>query len=723
MSLASGVRLGPYEILSAIGAGGMGEVYRARDTRLNRDVAIKVMPPDLAADPERRRRFEQEARAVAALNHPHICQIYDIGPDYLVLELVDGRQLEGPSSAPDAVRLALQITDALQAAHARGILHRDLKPSNVVVTSDGKSKLLDFGIAKLAARDSCAEQTIDGAVIGTAAYMSPEQAQGRALDARSDIFSFGALLYELISGRRAFPGSTDAEAFSAVLRDEPPPLHAPAPLERVVRKCLQKDPAQRFQTASALKAALEPLAATEPNPPRSIAVLPFENMSGDKENEYFSDGLAEEIINSLAQIPGLKVIARTSAFAFKGRHEDIRRIAEALGVTTVLEGSVRKAGTRLRVTAQLITAADGSHLWSERYDRELTDVFAIQDEIAASIAAALEVTLGTVTPRARYTPKLPAYEALLRARHFILSHAVMSQSSAHVWLERAMKLDPGYAEPHASLGLSYFLLNMMGARSHDTMPLIRAEANHALRLDPLDPSPRYLLGAVAAAFEHDWDQALEHFTVATAGTAPAEAHWAYASLYLQPRGKFADAVAQMQRAVERDPLNAMWRGVLASHLTHAERYEQAIAEATRARQIDPTHIAPPHDARGGVCHSWTLVGGDRCARDGISYCARFRAIDGLARGRAAARGADRTRCGDRRRARDCPTAADGNGAVSRAMRGDRCSGRLVRALDRAARSVRPRVRRGSAGTRAATVAALGTHRDHDELAVARVKPS
>jgi serine/threonine-protein kinase len=597
MPLASGARLGPYEILSPIGAGGMGEVYRARDTRLNRDVAIKVLPEDLAADAGRRRRFEQEARAVAALNHPHICQIYDVGPDYLVLELVDGRELAGPSPPADVVRLALQIADALQAAHARGILHRDLKPSNVVVTADGKAKLLDFGIAKLGARDSRAEQTVDGAVIGTVAYMSPEQAQGKTVDARSDIFSFGALLYELISGRRAFPGDTDAEAFGALLRDEPPPLDGSA-LERVIRKCLQKNPARRFQTVSELKAALEPLAATGERAP-SIAVLPFENMSGDKENEYFSDGLAEEIINALTRIPGLKVIARTSAFAFKGKHEDIRRIAETLGVSTVLEGSVRKAGSRLRVTAQLITAEDGSHLWSERYDREMTDVFAIQDDIAASIAAALQVTLGATAARARYTPKLPAYEALLKGRHAILSHSFvsggtpMARAPGSAWLEEAMRLDPGYAEPHATLGLGYFFLNMAGLRpASEAMPLIRTAANRALELDPSEPAPHYLLGAVAAAFEYDWDKAAQQFSIAMTGTASAEAHWAYASLYLQPLARLDEAVTQMEHSVERDPLNPMWRGVLASHLVHAERYEEAIAQSTRALEIDPGHLVP-----------------------------------------------------------------------------------------------------------------------------------
>jgi serine/threonine protein kinase len=348
----------------------MGDVYRARDTRLQRDVAVKVLAGALAGDAHRQQRFQQEARTVAAMNHPNVCQIYDVGPDYLVLELVEGRELRGPCSPPEAIRLSLQIADALHAAHSHGILHRDLKPSNVLVTSSGAAKLLDFGIAKLETPGRDVALTADGAIVGTVAYMSPEQAQGKALDARSDIFSFGAVLYELLSGRGAFERDTVAEVFTALLREEPPPFDAPPALERIVRRCLNKDRALRFQTMAELRAALaavEPAAKT-----RSIAVLPFANMSGDKENEYFSDGLADEIINALAKLPGLKVIARTSSFAFKGRNEDVRRIAEMLGVTTILEGSVRRAGNRLRVTSQLITAADGTHLWSERYDRAVT---------------------------------------------------------------------------------------------------------------------------------------------------------------------------------------------------------------------------------------------------------------------------------------------------------------------------------------------------------------
>jgi TolB-like protein len=540
LALTPGARLGAYEIVSALGAGGMGEVYRARDTRLERDVAIKVLPEAFATDPDRLRRFEQEARAIAALNHPHICQIHDIGPGYLVLEYVEGESLHGAMAVEQALRLALQIVSALEAAHRRGILHRDLKPANIMVTREGTAKLLDFGLAKPMGSPEGGPQdvtrTVEGTVLGTTAYMSPEQAEGKPLDARSDVFGFGAVLYEMLSGTRAFAGHTAAQVVSAVLRDDPPPLLAPAALDRIVRRCLQKEPAQRFQTMADVRTALEQLSVKPVDQQPSIAVLPFADMSAGKDHEWFSDGLAEEIINALAQIPGLKVIARTSAFAFKGKQKDIRRIAEALGVTNVLEGSVRKAGSCIRVTAQLITAADGSHLWSERYDREMTDVFAIQDEIAQAIAGALQLKLAAKPANARHTPKLPAYEALLKGRHRMLRHSVESLARAKDSFEQAMALDPDYAEPHANLGFNYFLQVMTGMRSlRETMPLVRAEAKEALNLDPAESGPHFLLGAVAAAYEYDWKRAADHFAIAMAGTSvSAETHWAYASLYLQP---------------------------------------------------------------------------------------------------------------------------------------------------------------------------------------------
>jgi serine/threonine-protein kinase len=360
MSLTTGTRLGPYEVIAKLGEGGMGEVYRARDTRLQRDVAIKVLPAGIAADDERRRRFDQEARTIAALSHPNICQIYDVCTDYLVLEYIDGRPVAGPVSIEQAFDLALQVANALQAAHARGIVHRDLKPANILLR-DGSLKVLDFGLAKWLDGETAAPNTQAGIVVGTLAYMSPEQAGGRSVDERTDIFSFGAIFYELLSGRRAFEGGTAAEIMGAVLHSDPPPLEPVTPLAGVIQRCLAKAPSDRFQTASELKSALEQL--TRPTTERpvgsavelrktSIAVLPFADLSPGKDHEWFSDGPAEEVINALSQIRELKVIARTSAFAFKGKQDDVRRIAATLGVNSVLEGSVRQAGGRLRVIAQ-----------------------------------------------------------------------------------------------------------------------------------------------------------------------------------------------------------------------------------------------------------------------------------------------------------------------------------------------------------------------------------
>ena len=415
----------------------MGEVYRAHDSRLGRDVAIKVSAQQFSD------RFEREARAIAALNHSSICQVYDIGPNYLVMEFIEGTPLVGPLPLDVALRHAVQIADALSAAHAKGITHRDLKPANILVTAAG-IKLLDFGLALLSP-GLAADETVavgltqEGTILGTAAYMSPEQAEGKPVDSRSDIFSFGLVLYELLSGRRAFTGDSAIAIVAAIVRDQPESLEAPPAVESIVTRCLRKSPADRFQSITQVKDALltatsgvsSPGAAVsgaltaqarsspvERTP--SIAVLPFANMGGEKENEYFSDGLGEEIISVLARIPGLKVIARTSAFAFRGKELDIRKIAEMLGVRTVLEGSVRRAGSRIRVTAQLITAEDGSHLWSERYDRELADVFALQDEIAAAIATALATKLAVKSEASpQHTPVLAAYEAVLRARHHL----------------------------------------------------------------------------------------------------------------------------------------------------------------------------------------------------------------------------------------------------------------------------------------------------------------
>ena len=545
MPLSAGEKLGPYEILAPIGKGGMGEVWKARDTRLDRVVAIKQLKGQHSA------RFQQEARAIAALNHPHICQIYDVGPDYLVLEYVEGAPVQGPIAPPEAVRVALQIASALEAAHTKKILHRDLKPGNILMSAAG-AKLLDFGLAKLVA-DEDVTQTVG--VSGTPLYMSPEQAEGKPLDTRSDVFSFGAVLYELLAGRRAF------DSLAAVLRDDPQSLGSvPVALQAIVTRCLRKNPAERFSSVVELRAALEVLTKLPAAQQPSIAVLPFANMSGDKEQEYFSDGLAEEIINVLAHIPGLRVIARTSAFAFKGQNTDIRQIAEALGVTHVLEGSVRKSGKRVRVAGQLITAHDGSHIWSERFDRDMEDVFAIQDEIAEAIAAALKMRLSPHAVARRHTPTLPAYEALLKARHYLLKWTPESLPRGKQCYQEAIELDPQFASAHSELGLHYFVLaseNQITAR--EAAVLMREEARTALQIDPSLAEAHAVL-ALVAVLEYDWKEAGRQFDLAMAqDPVPPMVRYFYGSFYLCPLARLPEALQQFELALREDPLNPVLR--------------------------------------------------------------------------------------------------------------------------------------------------------------------
>ena len=584
---APGTRLGPYELLGHLGAGGMGEVWKACDTRVDRVVAIKRLKS------EHTERFRREARAIAALNHPRVCQLYDVGPDYLVMEYVEGEILKGPMPVTDALRLALQIAEALTAAHRKGIVHRDLKPANVLVNESG-AKLLDFGLAQQNAPALSGDATIAselGAIVGTVAYMSPEQAQGRTVDARSDVFSFGSVLYELLTGRQAFMGDTSLATLAAVVNDSPPRLEASRALEQIVRRCLAKEPRDRFQSMADVTAALEQTAVKPGRQHPSVAVLPFANMSRDPDDEYFSDGLAEELINLLAHVPDLKVTARTSSFAFRGREQDIRRIAESLGVGTILEGSVRRAGNRIRVTAQLINAADGYHLWSERYDRELIDVFAIQDDIAQAIAAALQLKL--IAKADRHTPSVAAYEALLKARHHWRAYLPEAHARAKDYCDQAIALDPAYAEPHALLGLNYLLATTHSRTMPDVAPMIRQEALRALELDPFETAPHFLLGAVAAAHDYDWSEAARHFQLAMASPAvPAEAHWAYAALYLSTFGRFEESTAQMKKAVERDPLSVLWRGILMGHLVCAGRFEEAIQEGQKALEIAAGEVHP-----------------------------------------------------------------------------------------------------------------------------------
>ena len=607
VALTPGTRLGPYEITVQIGVGGMGEVYRARDTRLDRTVAIKVLPETHAADPQFRDRFEREARAISSLNHPHICTLYDVGrqdgTNYLVMEYLEGETIaqrleKGALPLDQALRCAIEIADALDKAHRQGITHRDLKPGNIMLTKGG-AKLLDFGLATsvtpgMAGADLSAlsttppRLTAHGTILGTFQYMAPEQAGGGRLDARADVFSFGAVLYEMVSGQCAFPGSSVAQVLSAVLRDDPRPFEAPPAVARIVTRCLAKQPGQRFQTMADVKAALEHAGERPPSLEPSIAVLPFANLSADKENEYFSDGLAEEIINVLAHVPGLKVIARTSAFAFRGKDQDIRTIAHTLGVRSILEGSVRRAGTRIRVTAQLIDAEGGHHLWSERYDREMADVFAIQDDIAQAIASALQtkLSMAPVVVR-RYTPNLPAYEAYLKALHDMGYTTPDQLARAKESLEQAIALDPQFALAHSTLGFYFLRLALPGLLpAHEAMPLVRDAARKALSIDPSLPEAHALLGAVAAIYDYDWVESERLFRLATRGDSVPPIVRFTSMMYLVPVGRYQEAVAEHERALNEDPLNLVGRFQLAFCLQAAGMPAQAATEFRRLLALD-----------------------------------------------------------------------------------------------------------------------------------------
>ncbi len=601
-----------YRIERELGTGGMATVYLARDLKHEREVAIKLLHDrfthQLGAE-----RFLSEIKTTARLRHPNILPLFDsgvIGEDrdalmYYVMPFVDGVSLRDRLTADhqlpidEAVRIATQVSDALEYAHQHGVIHRDIKPENILLEG-GHALVADFGIALSNPGAGAGRLTQTGMALGTPAYMSPEQSAGeRDIDARSDLYSVASVLFEMLTGAPPFAGPTVESILVQRFTKAPPRVTTiratvPRHIDVAVHTAMARDPADRFASVARFAEALIPPVAvpgTGGQVPKSIAVLPFANMSTDIENEYFSDGIAEEIINALTQLPGLRVAARTSAFSFKGKNEDLRGIGEGLNVETVLEGSVRKAGNRVRITAQLINVADGFHFWSERYDRELTDIFAIQDEIATTIAAKLQVTLGArgTMPLVRpSTANVEAYELYLKARPLMRARG-RAMFEAVDCFERAIALDPDYAAAHAQLAHALCLLPFWGMlRPDDALPRARRSARRALELDRSLCEAQTAGALVAFLVDFDRDAAEAAWNRAMAlDPANVDARTMRAGFLLcYVQGAYAEAITELRAAAANDPLNVYPRAQLAVVLSWARRHAEAEVEALAAVELD-----------------------------------------------------------------------------------------------------------------------------------------
>ncbi|MFC2165905.1 protein kinase, partial [Acidobacteriota bacterium] len=575
--------------------------------RLKRIVALKFLPAELTKDKEAKKRFIQEAQAAASLEHPNICTVYEVdeadGQAFIAMSYIEGQSLKeklksGPLAIDEAKDIALQVAEGLKEAHEKGIVHRDIKPANIMLTNKGQAKITDFGLAKLSWG---VDLTKTSAIMGTVAYMSPEQARGEDIDHRTDIWSLGAMMYEMFTGERPFTKDHEQALIFSILNDEPRSVSSlrsevPSSLESTIQKALEKDATKRFQSVDEfIEAVKHPIDISTHKDDKSIAVLSFTNMSADPEQEYFCDGMAEEIINSLTKIKDLRVVARTSAFSFKGKDVDIREIGRKLNVEKVLEGSIRKSGNRLRITAQLINIEDGYHLWSERYDRNLEDVFDIQDEISLAIVDVLKATLLNREKEAiikHPTDNLEAYNLYLLGRHYLWKITEENVMKSKDYFEHAIKLDSNYALAYAGLADTYLVLGGAGLTvlpPKIAVPKAKQAAIKAIELDPNIGEAHGSLGELYAWYEWNWDKGLretKYGIEVEPNSALAHADYAHVLMIV---GQHKEAISEQKQAISLDPLNALHVLLMSMRHYFARQYEEALEYCRRALELDPDH--------------------------------------------------------------------------------------------------------------------------------------
>jgi eukaryotic-like serine/threonine-protein kinase len=624
----SGRIVGHYELLEVLGTGGIGTVYKARDLKLERDVAVKFLAPAIAGDAAQKARFVREAKAASTLDHPSICTIHEIsendeGQLFIVMGYCKGQSLRlrletNPLHVREAVDIAHKVAAGLQHAHQCGIVHRDIKPSNIMIADDGTIKIVDFGLARLAHGDTTS-LTREGAIVGTVAYMSPEQLQGSPVDLRTDIWSWGILLYEMLCGRRPFEGESSITIAEEILHKQPArpsslrPL--PAALDETVLQAIEKDADHRQQNAQELIDQLEQISSRERSGPSakleaavldSVAVLPFANV-GSAESDYFCDGLTEEIIDALSRLPWLRVVARTSAFEFKGKAQNVSTIARQLKVRAIVEGSVRRSGDKLRATAHLVNAEDGYCLWSQKFDCSAREIFDVQDEIAASIARALKTRhkrsptrsvsprragedTATITGR-QQTANLEAYELYLRGRHQWNMRSGEGLEHALHYFEAALQHDPNYAAAYSGIADYHIVVASWGLeRPAEAWPKAKAAAVRALEQDPDLAEARASLGTISMWYDWEWKAAEREFLRAIAlNPGHPNAHIQY-NLLLVQTGRFAGAEDHIRKVLASDPLSVRANSYLAGVFHYRREYDRSLEQCRRTLELDPNDI-------------------------------------------------------------------------------------------------------------------------------------